>query len=141
MFDHLAAGLDHQRVGGRVQVQQRVGLRVPVPLPEQAGQDRQVLLEGTDPPLERVPERRVLDHLVASPDVQVVSYTGSIAVGRIVARDGAATLKRMNLELGGKTPMIVFDDADLDLAVPMIASALTTRPSRRTPARGTPASR
>jgi betaine-aldehyde dehydrogenase len=64
--------------------------------------------------------------LVASPDVAVISYTGSIAVGRMVAADGAATLKRMNLELGGKTPMIVFDDADLDLAVPMVASAVTT---------------
>jgi betaine-aldehyde dehydrogenase len=53
-------------------------------------------------------------YLVASPDVAVISYTGSIA------------LKRMNLELGGKTPMIIFDDADLDRAVPMVASAVTT---------------
>jgi hypothetical protein len=52
-------------------------------------------------------------YLVASPDVQVVSYTGSTTVGRLVAAGGAATLKRMNLELGGKTPMIVFDDAGL----------------------------
>jgi acyl-CoA reductase-like NAD-dependent aldehyde dehydrogenase len=65
-------------------------------------------------------------YLVASRDVQIVSYTGSIAVGRIVARDGAATLKRMNLELGGKTPMIVFDDANLDAAIPLVASAVTT---------------
>src|SRR5580704_16511282 len=65
-------------------------------------------------------------YLVASPDVQVISYTGSIAVGRIVAATGAPTLKRMNLELGGKTPMIVFDDADLDAAVPLVAAAVTT---------------
>ncbi len=65
-------------------------------------------------------------YLVASPDVQVISYTGSVAVGRTVAAQGAPTLKRMNLELGGKTPMIVFDDADLGLAVPLIASAVTT---------------
>src|SRR5580693_8129402 len=65
-------------------------------------------------------------YLVASPDVQVVSYTGSIAVGRIVASTGAPTLKRMNLELGGKTPMIVFDDADLDTTVPLLAAAVTT---------------
>jgi betaine-aldehyde dehydrogenase len=64
--------------------------------------------------------------LVASPDVQVVSYTGSIAVGRIVAANGAPTLKRMNLELGGKTPMIVFNDADLDATVPLLAAAVTT---------------
>jgi betaine-aldehyde dehydrogenase len=65
-------------------------------------------------------------YLVASPDLQVISYTGSIAVGRIVAANGAPTLKRMNLELGGKTPMIVFDDADLDKAIPLVASAVTT---------------
>jgi acyl-CoA reductase-like NAD-dependent aldehyde dehydrogenase len=65
-------------------------------------------------------------YLVASPDVQVISYTGSTTVGRLVAADGAATLKRMNLELGGKTPMIVFDDADLDATVPLLAAGVTT---------------
>jgi len=65
-------------------------------------------------------------YLVASPDVQVISYTGSTAVGRMVAAAGAPTLKRMNLELGGKTPMIVFDDADLDATVPLLVAAVTT---------------
>jgi acyl-CoA reductase-like NAD-dependent aldehyde dehydrogenase len=65
-------------------------------------------------------------HLVASPDVQVISYTGSTAVGRMVAGGGAATLKRMNLELGGKTPMIIFDDADHEATVPLVASGVTT---------------
>ncbi len=65
-------------------------------------------------------------HLVASPDVQVISYTGSTTVGRLVAAGGAATLKRMNLELGGKTPMIVFDDADLEVTVPLLAAGITT---------------
>jgi betaine-aldehyde dehydrogenase len=65
-------------------------------------------------------------YLVASPDVQVISYTGSTTVGRLVAAAGAATLKRMNLELGGKTPMIVFDDADLDATVPLLAAGITT---------------
>src|ERR1700758_1746871 len=65
-------------------------------------------------------------YLVASPDVQVISYTGSTVVGRMVAANGAPTLKRMNLELGGETPLIVFDDADLDTAVPLVASAVTT---------------
>src|ERR1700758_4155400 len=65
-------------------------------------------------------------YLVASPDVQVISYTGSTVVGRMVAAAGAPTLKRMNLELGGETPLIVFDDADLDTAVPLVASAVTT---------------
>jgi betaine-aldehyde dehydrogenase len=65
-------------------------------------------------------------YLVASPDVQVLSYTGSSPVGRIIAANGAPTLKRMNLELGGKTPMIVFDDADLDAVVPLLVAAVTT---------------
>ena len=64
--------------------------------------------------------------LVASPDVQVISYTGSSPVGRIIAASGAPTLKRMNLELGGKTPMVVFDDADLDSVVPLLAAGITT---------------
>src|ERR1700740_2878288 len=65
-------------------------------------------------------------YLVASPDVQVISYTGSSPVGRIIAANGAPTLKRMNLELGGKTPMIVFDDADLDATIPLLVTAVTT---------------
>jgi betaine-aldehyde dehydrogenase len=65
-------------------------------------------------------------NLVASPDVQVISYTGSTTVGRIVAANGAPTLKRMNLELGGKTPMIVFDDADLDATIPLLAAGIIT---------------
>ena len=64
--------------------------------------------------------------LVASPDVEVISYTGSSPVGRIIAAQGAPTLKRMNLELGGKTPMVVFEDADLDSVVPLLASGITT---------------
>ena len=62
--------------------------------------------------------------LVASPEVDAISYTGSTAVGRTIAADGARTLKRLNLELGGKTPLIVFDDADLAVVVPQIVMAL-----------------
>ena len=65
-------------------------------------------------------------YLVSSPHVQVISYTGSTAVGRLVAAGGASTLKRMNLELGGKTPMIVFDDADLGSTLPLLAAGITT---------------
>jgi acyl-CoA reductase-like NAD-dependent aldehyde dehydrogenase len=64
--------------------------------------------------------------LVGSPDVDVISYTGSTKVGRIIAAAGAKTLKRMTLELGGKTPMIVFDDADLDAIAPLLVAAVTT---------------
>nr|WP_047165809.1 aldehyde dehydrogenase family protein [Sphingomonas sp. Y57] len=62
--------------------------------------------------------------LVDSPDVNVVSYTGSTKVGRLIAANGAKTLKRLNLELGGKTPLIVFEDADLNIVVPQIVMAL-----------------
>ncbi len=67
----------------------------------------------------------VSEALVASPDVDVISYTGSTAVGRVIAANGAATMKRLSLELGGKSPMIVFADADLDAAVPVLTKAIT----------------
>lgn len=52
-------------------------------------------------------------HLVASTDVDVVSYTGSTHVGKQIMADAAGTLKRLNLELGGSAPCIVAEDADL----------------------------
>ena len=55
--------------------------------------------------------------LVAHPDVDVVSFTGSTAAGRRVAALAAETVKRVTLELGGKSPSIVLDDADLADAV------------------------
>ncbi|VVP53993.1 aldehyde dehydrogenase family protein [Pseudomonas fluorescens] len=64
-------------------------------------------------------------HLVASPDVPVISFTGSTATGKAIALSAAPHFKRIGLELGGKTPSIVFDDADLDLALPMLQMALT----------------
>ncbi|MGI8709859.1 MAG: aldehyde dehydrogenase family protein [Acidimicrobiales bacterium] len=51
------------------------------------------------------------------PDVDMVSFTGSTAAGRRVAQNGAETIKRVTLELGGKSPFVILDDADLDLAV------------------------
>jgi aldehyde dehydrogenase (NAD+) len=56
--------------------------------------------------------------LVRNPDVAKISFTGSVAVGQSIMRDGAATMKRVTLELGGKSPTIVLDDADLDQAIP-----------------------
>lgn len=64
--------------------------------------------------------------LVSSPDVAALSYTGSTVVGRQIMADAGATLKRLSLELGGKTPMIVFSDADLDAAVATIVAGITT---------------
>jgi betaine-aldehyde dehydrogenase len=64
--------------------------------------------------------------LIESADVDMVSFTGSNQVGRLIAAAGAKTLKRMNLELGGKTPMIVFDDAALTSTLPLLAASVTT---------------
>jgi aldehyde dehydrogenase (NAD+) len=60
--------------------------------------------------------------MVRNPDVAKISFTGSVAVGQQIMRDGAATMKRVTLELGGKSPTILLDDAVLDKAIP---SALT----------------
>ena len=56
-------------------------------------------------------------HLVGHPDVSMVSFTGSTGVGRRVMAVAAETGKRVHLELGGKAPFVVFDDADLEAAV------------------------
>lgn len=63
--------------------------------------------------------------LVDSPQVPVVSYTGSTVVGRQIAAAAAPRLKRVGLELGGKTPHLVFADADLEAALAVIEKSLT----------------
>mgnify|MGYP001548948691 CR=1 FL=1 len=55
--------------------------------------------------------------LCANPRVAKISFTGSTRVGKILMRQGADTIKKLSLELGGNAPFIVFDDADLDAAV------------------------
>jgi aldehyde dehydrogenase (NAD+) len=55
--------------------------------------------------------------LVRNPDVAKISFTGSVGVGETIMRDGAKTLKRVTLELGGKSPTILLDDAVLDQAI------------------------
>ncbi len=55
--------------------------------------------------------------LVRHPDVAKVTLTGSVATGRIVMAEAARDLKKVTLELGGKSPIVVFDDADLDNAL------------------------
>ncbi|WP_039936263.1 gamma-aminobutyraldehyde dehydrogenase [Streptomyces himastatinicus] len=54
--------------------------------------------------------------LVSHPDIAMVSFTGSTAVGRQVAATAAGDVKRVHLELGGKAPFVVFEDADLEAA-------------------------
>lgn len=56
------------------------------------------------------------ERLAAHPDVDMIALTGSVRSGRAVARGAADTLKRVHLELGGKAPVVVFEDADLQAA-------------------------
>lgn len=56
--------------------------------------------------------------LVRHPDIAKVTFTGSTAVGKDIMRTSAETLKRVTLELGGKGPNIILDDAELDVAIP-----------------------
>src|SRR5438105_5714960 len=52
------------------------------------------------------------ERIVTHPDVRLVSLTGDVETGKLIARNAADTLKRVHLELGGKAPVVVFDDAD-----------------------------
>jgi len=62
--------------------------------------------------------------IVNHPDVSKVAFTGSTEVGKIIRRATAGTGKKMSLELGGKSPFIVFDDADLDSVVEGVVDAI-----------------
>lgn len=57
--------------------------------------------------------------LTTNPNVSKISFTGSTAVGKLIAQTAADTMKRVTLELGGKSPNIILDDADLEKAIPM----------------------
>ena len=61
--------------------------------------------------------------LVKHPRVNMVSLTGDVATGKEIARAAAATLKKVHLELGGKAPVVIFDDADMELVIPGIKMA------------------
>lgn len=60
--------------------------------------------------------------IVAHDDVDMVSLTGSVGAGKAVAASASSSLKRVHLELGGKAPVVVFDDADLETALETIAA-------------------
>ncbi|MGJ9385929.1 5-carboxymethyl-2-hydroxymuconate semialdehyde dehydrogenase [Salipaludibacillus sp. CF4.18] len=55
--------------------------------------------------------------LVANPDVELISFTGETTTGSEIMKNGADSLKRFSMELGGKSPIIVFEDADVDRAL------------------------
>ena len=63
------------------------------------------------------------DLLVGHPKVRMVSITGDTSTGKHIATIAAGTVKRLHLELGGKAPVIVFDDADVELAAEILKSA------------------
>jgi len=62
--------------------------------------------------------------LAAHPDVDKVAFTGSTEVGKLIVHAAAGNLKKVTLELGGKSPNVVYKDADLDSAIPGAASAI-----------------
>jgi len=62
--------------------------------------------------------------LAAHPDVDKVAFTGSTEVGRLIVQAAAGNLKKVSLELGGKSPAIIMPDADLDLAIAGAANAI-----------------
>jgi aldehyde dehydrogenase (NAD+) len=61
--------------------------------------------------------------LSANPDISKISFTGSTAVGKAILRGAAETLKRVTLELGGKSPTLILDDADFATAIPLALEA------------------
>jgi aldehyde dehydrogenase (NAD+) len=63
--------------------------------------------------------------MVRHPDIAKISFTGSTAVGKTIARGAVDTMKRVTLELGGKSPTILLDDADFAKAIPLAARAAT----------------
>ena len=64
--------------------------------------------------------------LIESPEVPTISFTGSSATGQAISAAGAKHIKRFGLELGGKCPVLIFDDANLARALPAVEKALTT---------------
>jgi len=62
--------------------------------------------------------------LAAHNDVDKVAFTGSTEVGKLILKAAAGNLKKVSLELGGKSPNVVFDDADLETAIPGAAAAI-----------------
>lgn len=64
---------------------------------------------------------KVSDYLIRSPITRKVSFTGSVAVGKQLAALAGAHMKRTTMELGGHSPVLVFDDADIDKAATMLA--------------------
>lgn len=65
----------------------------------------------------------ISEHLIASEVVRKITLTGSTRVGRLLAELAAKDTKKLTLELGGQAPVLVFDDADLDTAIPLLVAS------------------
>ncbi|GAA0921947.1 aldehyde dehydrogenase family protein [Streptomyces thermoalcalitolerans] len=110
------------------------GCTAVVKLPEQTAQINRLFTEiiaqtdGLEPGIVNMftADRDAAAALIDSPDVPAISFTGSTATGKAISAAGAAHLKRFGLELGGKTPIILFESADLTQALPVVEKALTT---------------
>ncbi len=75
--------------------------------------------------------------LAAHPDVDKVAFTGSTEVGKLIVQAASRDLRKVSLELGGKSPNIILGDADIDLAIAgATAGIFSTMASAATPARG-----
>lgn len=61
--------------------------------------------------------------LTSHRDVSKITFTGSTATGRTIVRTAAETMKRVTMELGGKSPSIILEDADLDVSIPQVLAA------------------
>jgi betaine-aldehyde dehydrogenase len=109
------------------------GCTAVVKMPEQTAQINRLFMEviGQTEGLPRgvlnifTADREAAAAIIESPDVPAISFTGSTATGKAISATGAAHLKRFGLELGGKTPMILFESADLAEALPVLEKALT----------------
>jgi succinate-semialdehyde dehydrogenase/glutarate-semialdehyde dehydrogenase len=62
-------------------------------------------------------------HLIASPIIRKISFTGSVPVGKLLMKLAADGMKRTTMELGGHSPVLIFDDCDFEKTVPMLAAA------------------
>ena len=62
--------------------------------------------------------------LVEHPGVDKITFTGSTEVGRLIVRAAAGNMKKVTVELGGKSPAIVLDDADVEAVIPGVAGAI-----------------
>lgn len=68
---------------------------------------------------------RVAEYLVKSPDIDVLSFTGSNATGQLIMAAAAPTMKKLSLELGGKSACLLFEDIDVAAVAPKLAAAAT----------------